>query len=295
MAKARSRIAARKIKDKWKAKAWYDIHAPVHFNNAKIAETLADDPEKLKGRVAETTLQELTGDFKQMHVKLAFKVDEVDGTTAKTHFVGHSLTSDYLRRMTRRNHSKIDAVVDALTKDGGKVRVKPFAVSDRRTQTTQAQALRAIMHQEVIGAASEVTLNRFIRDVIDGKLASRIYKACKPIYPVRRVEINKTEVRRLAQIEIEEDWAAEFAEPEPEPEVDAEVPAEGDDAEAGGAGDDSDGDDGDAAGDAAGDDAGAADAPAEEAPEAEEPAVAEADAAAPDADAAEEVTAEAKE
>lgn len=228
MAKARSRTAARKIKDKWKAKTWYDIQAPVHFNNAKIAETLADDTNKLMGRIAETTLQELTGDFKQMHVKLAFKVDEVNGTIAKTHFVGHSLTSDYIRRMTRRNHSKIDAVIDATTKDGGIVRVKPFAVSDKRTQTTQEMALRGIMRDEIQSHAGAVTLNRFVRDIIDGKVASRLYKACKPIYPVRRVEINKTEVHRLAQVEIEEDWAAEFAEPEPEPEpeVEAEASAE---------------------------------------------------------------------
>lgn len=224
MAKARSRVAARKIKDKWKAKAWYDINAPPHFGNAKIAETLADDENKLVGRIAEITLQELTGDFKQMHVKLAFKVDRIDGKSAKTHFFGHSLTSDYVRRMTRRNHSKIDAVVDVQTKDGAQIRVKPFAVSDRRTQTTQERALRAMMHTELADAAKDVTLNRFVRDIVDGKLSARIYKACKPIYPVRRVEINKTEVRRLPQVEIEEDWAAEFAKEE-EPPVTEEAPA----------------------------------------------------------------------
>ena len=224
MAKARTRVAARKVKDKWKAKVWFDILAPVHFGNAKIAETLADDPGKLIDRITETTLQELTGDFKQMHVKLAFKVDRVDGTVAKTHFVGHSLTSDYLRRMTRRNHSKVDAIVDVETKDGGSIRVKPFAVSDRRTQTTQEQALRHIMVTEITEHAKDLSLNRFVREIIDGKVAARVYKACKPIYPVRRVEINKTEVRRLASSEIEEDWSDVLAPPAPpaEPEVVAE-------------------------------------------------------------------------
>ncbi|HEC94802.1 MAG TPA: 30S ribosomal protein S3ae, partial [Thermoplasmatales archaeon] len=41
MAKAKSRAAARKIKDKWKAKSWYRILAPALFDNVAVAETLA--------------------------------------------------------------------------------------------------------------------------------------------------------------------------------------------------------------------------------------------------------------
>src|SRR5687767_12769485 len=107
MAKARARTAARKVKDKWKTKQWYQIHAPSAFNKTVIAETLSDDPNKVVGRVASTTLQDLTGDFKLMHVKLDFQVHTVTGTAADTHFVGHALTSDYVRRLVRRNHSKI--------------------------------------------------------------------------------------------------------------------------------------------------------------------------------------------
>ena len=38
--------AASRSKDKWKSKLWYDIMAPDMFNRQKVAETLADDPEK---------------------------------------------------------------------------------------------------------------------------------------------------------------------------------------------------------------------------------------------------------
>lgn len=230
MAKARSRVAARKIKDKWKSKTWYEVQAPVNFGYTKIAETLADEPDKLVGRIAETNLQELTGDFKQMHVKLAFKISEIEGKTAKTTFSGHTLTSDYVRRMTRRNHSKIDAVADVVTKDGAKVRVKPLGVGDRRTTTAQQMGVRQIMKAELTAIAGDVTLNRFVRDVVDGKVSSRLFKACKPIYPLRRVEVGKTEVVRLPQVEIEEDWSE--PEPEPEPKVEEEVTEEATEEEA---------------------------------------------------------------
>jgi len=62
MAEKKSRAAARKIKDKWKAKVWYNLLAPEMFNKQALGETPTDDPGKLVGRVTEVTVQDLTGD-----------------------------------------------------------------------------------------------------------------------------------------------------------------------------------------------------------------------------------------
>src|SRR5438552_629447 len=105
MAEKKSRAAARKIKDKWKAKVWYNLLAPEMFNKQALGETPTDDPGKLVGRVTEVTVQDLTGDFAKMHIKLAFRVDHVQGQDALTQFVGHDMTSDYIRRLTRRKRT----------------------------------------------------------------------------------------------------------------------------------------------------------------------------------------------
>ena len=108
---ARQQVA-RKVKDKWKAKEWYKIHAPKMFNEAEIGDTPSVDPEFVIGRTVEVTVQDLTGDFSKMHIKLKFKVNVTEGMDAKTVFVGHDLTSDYVRRLTRRRKTKTDHVVD---------------------------------------------------------------------------------------------------------------------------------------------------------------------------------------
>ncbi|PKK85118.1 MAG: 30S ribosomal protein S3ae [Thermoplasmata archaeon HGW-Thermoplasmata-1] len=205
MAKARSRVATRKVKDRWKSKEWYKILAPQTFARAVIAETLADEQEKLLGRVSEISMQDLTGDFKQMHIKLQFQVHEVNGSEANTRFVGHTMTSDYLRRQTRRNRSKIDGVFDVKTKDGSKVRVKPFAMTDRRIQSSQKTAIRKIMAEEISAEAANKTLGGFVKSMLDGTLANRIYKRTKEIYPLRRVEICKSEVMAAPTVELEEE------------------------------------------------------------------------------------------
>ena len=182
MAKARSRAAARKVKDKWKAKNWYNVLAPASFDHVTIAETLADEPEKLVGRVTEVSLQDLTNDFRKSHIKLFFRVSSVEDGKANTEYVGHTLTSDYLRRMIRRKRSKIDAVYDVTTRDGATVRIKPFATTDRRIQNSQKRVIRETMKQTITQMAKASTLSEFVKHIIDGKIGVDIYKNCKTLY-----------------------------------------------------------------------------------------------------------------
>lgn len=226
-----SRTAVKKVKDKWKAKQWYTVRAPPMYNAVPIAETLADETEKLVGRVAEATLQDLTGDFSKMHIKVKFKVAAVRGNECATKFAGHELTSDYIRRLTRRKHSKIDAVVDVTTKDGFQFRVKPMAVTERRAQHTQEQQIRRLAVDIITAAAQERDHPAFIRDVVNGELGQVVFREARKIYPLKRVEIRKSEVvgEPGQYFETVDLFAAPAPEPQPEaapqPEPSAEAPA----------------------------------------------------------------------
>ncbi|MBN2603901.1 MAG: 30S ribosomal protein S3ae [Candidatus Thermoplasmatota archaeon] len=204
MAKARSRTAVRKVKDKWKAKTWYNILAPQSFDNVPIADTLSSDLNNVIDRVTEVSLQDLTNDFRKSHIKLFFKVYKVENNNAYTQFIGHSLTSDYLRRMIRRKRSKIEGVYDVTTRDSATIRVKPFATTDKRIQNSQKRIVRETMKKTISDNAKNSTMSEFIKEVIDGKVGSDIYKNCKKLYPVKRVEIFKTQVLGSPSIEIEE-------------------------------------------------------------------------------------------
>ena len=200
MAEKKSRAAARKIKDKWKAKVWYNLLAPEMFNKQALGETPTDEPGKLVGRITEVTVQDLTGDFSKMHIKLAFRVSQVQGQDALTQFVGHDMTSDYIRRLTRRKRTRTDLTVDVVTKDGWNVRVKPMAITDRRIQTAKQRVIRTIMTKTVTDVAAKQSIGEFVKGIISGDLAKTIALACKPIHPVSRVEVRKSEVWAMGEI-----------------------------------------------------------------------------------------------
>jgi len=190
------RGTSRKARDRWKAKNWYKVLAPDMFGGDVMAETMADEPSKLIGRNLPVSLMDLTGDFSKQHIKLKFKITNVRGDEALTIFTGHSLTSDYIRRLTRRKHSKMDGVYDVQTKDGYIVRVKPMAITEKRIQSSQERVLRKITGDTIKAFARTATLSELIKAIISGDLAKNIFKKCKPIYPIKRVEVSKSQILR---------------------------------------------------------------------------------------------------
>lgn len=220
MAPRKSKTASRKIRDKWKAKEWYKVHAPRMFNEVEIGDTPSADPSNLIGRTVDVTVQELSGDFSKSHIKIKFKIASVDGHVAKTVFVGHDLTSEYVRRLTRRRKTKTDHVVDVVTKDGFTIRVKPMSISETRIQTSQEEAIRRIMNDTLVNMGKEMTLSDIIKGIVSGDVARDIAKACREVMPIKRIEIRKTHI--LADGEGEPESIIELVPEEEESEEDEE-------------------------------------------------------------------------
>jgi small subunit ribosomal protein S3Ae len=218
--KKSAKPAAKKVKDRWKAKEWYKLYAPKMFNQVLLGETPSSDPSNLMGRIVEATVHDLTGDFSKMHVKLTFKVKEVRGFDAHTVFIGQTLTSDYVRRLTRRKRTKTDHVIDVRTKDGYLLRIKPMSVTDKRIQSSQETAVRNAMTKEVTNMGIEMTMADMVKVIITGEMSKRLSNAAKVIVPIKRVEVRKTEV-----LEMGEGGQDVSIVPQPEPEVE-EQPAE---------------------------------------------------------------------
>lgn len=190
MAKARRR----RVRDTWKEKQWYKITTPKEFGEAEIGTTPARDPNMLLKRSVESSLRELSGDFSKQYVKLKFQINNVAGDTAQTRFLGHKVTTDYVRSMIRRGTSRIDAICPVETSDGHKIKIHVLAITFRRAKSSQQKLIRETMEKLVLEAAQEKSFQELVQDVISGKLASYIYHEAKKIYPLKRVEIIKTRV-----------------------------------------------------------------------------------------------------
>lgn len=188
---------SRAVRDKWRIKEWYDIILPKYFGETKVGETPSDDPEKVMGRVFETTLATITGDFSQEYMKMYFQVDELEGHIARTVFKGHEYLRDYLRSLVRRRSTKIDGFYRIYTTDGYRVKVVVTAMTQKRIKTSQEQIIRKIMKEIVEEKAATLSYDQLAHEMVLGKLASDIYNKAKNVTPLRHVGVRKSELLAL--------------------------------------------------------------------------------------------------
>jgi small subunit ribosomal protein S3Ae len=191
MAKAKKVVqAAGKIKKK----IWYRLQAPRLFNNQIVGETIADDPELVKGRVVALSLMNLIGDMKKQNSKIYLKVKEVKGETAFTDVCQYEIIPSSLKRLVRKGKSRLDDSFVCSTADNVLLRVKPFMLINNSLKGSVKSALRARSNGFIINYFKKSTYENVLRDIISTKLQRQVAGAIKRIYPVRTVEIRSLEI-----------------------------------------------------------------------------------------------------
>ena len=189
-----SQKGARQVRDKWRTKAWYTILSPNYFGSVELSQVPADEPEKLMGRIIDSTLYDITNDFQHQYLKMYFQVVEVDEKTAKTVFKGHEYSRDYLRSLVRRRTTRVDSLINVTTKDGYELRLSVSVFTLSRIKTSQENSMRKLMMRIIKEKSEALTFDQFVQEVVLGKIASDIYNEAKKIAPIRHVGIRKSKL-----------------------------------------------------------------------------------------------------
>ena len=181
------------------------VLSPPYFGSVELGSVPAEEPERLVGRVVDSTLYDITNDFAHQYLKMRFQINEVDGKTAKTMFKGHEYSRDYLRSLVRRRTTKVDGLFSIVTKDGFTLRVAVSAFTLSRIKTSQEKVMRAIMSRIIKEKAAVLTMDQFAQEMVLGKIASDIYNEAKKIAPLRHVGIRGSKVvTRVSELQAPE-------------------------------------------------------------------------------------------
>lgn len=192
---AKARAAARKQRDKWKAKRWYTIRAPrLPWQYKVIGETLGETAEHLLGRIYETTQNEVDGDFSKMNVKLRFRVTETRGEDALTEFIGSAIGNDHVRRQIRRHRGRVDDVIDCVTADGYYIRMKPTVIASARLKTSQKSQIRKLMRDSILQHTASHTWLDVQKGLLGTSMEQLIIDAIKNVNPTKSVMMRKVQL-----------------------------------------------------------------------------------------------------
>ncbi len=183
-----------KRSEKWALKIKYDILAPKMFEYKKIGETIAENAQYLINRKVEVTVSELTGNVSKAHILLNFQITEVDGKTAKTKFIGHVMSGEYIRRLVKPGKTKIDCSNLYTTKDNELLMLKPMIITQFPITSKQEAGIRNTIKTSLENIISKYTLDNVIGDIISGKLVSDLDDYLHYIVPIKRIEIRASEI-----------------------------------------------------------------------------------------------------
>ncbi len=189
-------IKKAKVVDKWKLKGWYSVIAPDTFDSKEFGQIVSSDEKNLKNRRIRIGLGELTGSFTQTNAftTLFFRIGEIKGKSAYAIFIGHELSSGYIKTLLRRRRSIVYQVDDVVARDGGKMRIKSVAVTANRVSENVRQDIRRLISSEIRVHVKEMDMPTLVQEVVFGKLSSRVFAKLKKLTPMRRFELRKSEL-----------------------------------------------------------------------------------------------------
>jgi small subunit ribosomal protein S3Ae len=186
--------ATRKVRDKWRAKEWYDVYSPSYFGELVVASVPVEEPGALVGRVVETTLYDITNDFAHQSIKLYFLVVNSRDHKAETILKSHEYATDYLRSLVRRGSTRLDGIFKAKTKDQFTTRISVVAFTRDRIKASQEHGIRQVMKQIIEERAAALNYDQLTHEAVLGKLGSDIYNLAKKIAPLRHVGVRKSKL-----------------------------------------------------------------------------------------------------
>lgn len=159
--------------DTWKKKKWYDISADSTFDEKKIGETITINPKNLMGRIVKKGLNELTGNIRDSSFEVSFKINKITGATADTVITKFEAKPSLLRRLIRRQKSKIEPIFYATTKDGTKLKLKIMIITGAKFTTPLKTQVRKTLVDFVTEEVSNKTLKENLNDLIFQHICER--------------------------------------------------------------------------------------------------------------------------
>ncbi|MBS3135820.1 hypothetical protein J4401_02575 [Candidatus Woesearchaeota archaeon] len=170
-------------------KNWVSLIAPPMFQDRQIGETLVSEPALLIGKKIKVNFAVFSDDMKKQSTEISFVVDKVEGNKAFTSFLGLRLMPTMVRRIVKKGRSRIDEVMNAVTKDKKVVTIKILIVTQKIVRGSVTSKIHSEVIKLVSKMASQTDYVQFCEDIVKGSVMKETKEKIKKIYPIKSCEV----------------------------------------------------------------------------------------------------------
>ena len=174
-------------KIKVKKKIWVPVRAPKEFGSKPLGESYLVSAEKAVGREMEVNLRDLTGEMRDQNAYVKFKITRANNNTLETQPIGFHLAASFMKRLVRKNTSRVDHVFNATTKDGKSVLIKSLMVGRYKSQHSMKTVLRHSLVKLVQEEVGKYDFSTFLQHLIGKKILPGLKRKLHKQFPMREV------------------------------------------------------------------------------------------------------------
>jgi len=168
---------------------WVEIVAPKVLNNQVLGESFVTGPEALVGRAITVNLSDFTGDPRQQSASIMFRITGVDNGMAMTNIERFITSPALIKRLVRRQTTRIDDIVVCSTADQQAVVIKFFIVTKAVARSSAIKALRVALKEESAKILKASSVDDVIKSLSTNKFQTQIKNSLKKIYPLKTCEV----------------------------------------------------------------------------------------------------------
>jgi small subunit ribosomal protein S3Ae len=175
---------------KIKKKIFVRILAPKLFQEQLIGETPVTESRLLLGRKMSVNMMSLTNDPKDQNIQLKLSINTLQGADAvSTELLGLTLSPAFVRRLVRKEKSRVDDCFTVKTADNKNVVVKTFLLTINIVTNSILTSLRKKSYELAKNAAAQISSEAFISEVLSHKFQEKLRKDLNKIYPLKQCEV----------------------------------------------------------------------------------------------------------
>ncbi|MBI4151894.1 hypothetical protein HY496_02895 [Candidatus Woesearchaeota archaeon] len=171
-----------------KKKSWFKIVAPPLFGQHEIGETYLEDPAQALGRKVEVNLKDLTNNLRDQSAYLVFSLTKTEGPVFQTEPIGYFLTSTHVKRLVRKNATRLDNYFVLHTKTGERVVFKTITITRSKVQRSVQKALHLKLKSLLQDELKKTDFSNFLSQLVSGRVRKTI-SALNKITPLRECAI----------------------------------------------------------------------------------------------------------
>ena len=176
---------------KAKKKSWFKIIGPKVFGHKEVGESYLSKADSALGRTLQINLRELTGNVRDQNVHIGLQINKLNGNQLNTTVISYQLSPSYIKRLVRKNTSRLDDYFKLTTKGGKKVVLKSLVVTLSKTQRSTRTQLRKELGKIFQEEVSQNSFDGLVDDLVHYKVQSAIKKRLRRIFPLKEAAVRE--------------------------------------------------------------------------------------------------------